>query len=127
MAGFKIEGLNEFVKLLEKAATKVPNAKRQFLGKEAGLVRSRAMKYTPVDTGLLRGSWKQTPVTDNSVTIYDNVHYAPFVEKGHRVKIHGKFTGKFVPGRHMLRKAVEESKASFQQDGKAILKSIFSG
>ena len=107
MAGFKIEGLNEFVKLLEKAATKVPNAKRQFLAKEA--------------------SWKQTPVTDNSVTIYDNVHYAPFVEKGHRVKIHGKFTGKFVPGRHMLRKAVEESKASFQQDGKAILKSIFSG
>ena len=96
MAGFKIEGLGELVNVLEKAAAKVPNAKRQFLAKEAGLVRSRAMKHTPVDTGLLRGSWKQTPANDNSVTIYNNVHYGIFVEKGHRVKIHGKFTGKVV-------------------------------
>ena len=127
MAGFKIEGLGELVNVLEKAAAKVPNAKRQFLAKEAGLVRGRAMKHTPVDTGLLRGSWRQTPANDNSVTIYNNVHYGIFVEKGHRVKIHGKFTGKFVPGRHMLKKALEESKASIQQDGKAILNSIFGG
>ena len=127
MAGFKIEGLGELVNVLEKAAAKVPNAKRQFLAKEAGLVRGRAMKHTPVDTGLLRGSWRQTPANDNSVTIYNNVYYGIFVEKGHRVKIHGKFTGKFVPGRHMLKKALEESKASIQQDGKAILNSIFGG
>lgn len=127
MAGFSIEGLDELVSTLETAATKIPNARKQFLAKEAGVIRGRAMKHTPVDTGLLRGSWKQTSATDNSVTIYDNVYYAPFVEKGHRVKIHGKFTGKFVPGRYMLKKAIEESKANFAQDGKAILNSIFSG
>ncbi|MBR1728841.1 MAG: hypothetical protein IJ728_04885 [Selenomonadaceae bacterium] len=59
-------------------------------------------------------------------TYSNNVYYGIFVEKGHCVKIHGKFTGKFVPGRHMLRKAIDESKANFLQDGKAILNSIFS-
>lgn len=127
MAGFKIEGLDELVNALEKAATKVPNAKKQFLSKEAGLIRSRAVKNTPVDTGLLRSSWKQTPVSGNSVTLYNNTHYGIFVEHGHRVKIHGKFTGTFVPGRHMLKKAIDESRANFAQDGKAILNSIFNG
>lgn len=127
MASFVIEGLDKLVKDLERAATRVPNAKQQFLTREAALVRGRAMKNTPVDTGLLRGSWKQTPVSGNSVTIYDNVYYSVFVEHGHRVKIHGKFTGTFVPGRHMLKRAIEESKASFAQDGRAILNSIFNG
>ncbi len=85
------------------------------------------MKNTPVDTGLLRGSWKQTPPSDNSVTVYNNVFYAGFVEKGHRVKIRGKFTGKFIAGRYMLKKAVEETKANFAQDSKAIMNSIFGG
>lgn len=76
MSGFVIEGLDKLVRDLEKAVARVPNAKRQFLAKEAGLIRGRVMRNTPVDTGLLRGSWKQTPVTGNSVTIYNNVYYA---------------------------------------------------
>ena len=109
------------------AVAKIPDAKRQFLAKEAGLIRSQAMKNTPFDTGLLRGSLKQTPATNNSVTIFNNVNYAPYVEHGHRVKIRGKFTGKVVKGRHMLKNALEQSKANFQQDGTAILNSIFGG
>lgn len=127
MIQIKLNGIDELINALEKAAAKVPNVKRQFLSKEAGLIRSRAMKRTPVDTGLLRGSWKQTPPTDNSVTIYNNVHYGIFVEKGHRVKIRGKFTGKVVKGRHMLKDAVDETKTNFRQDGMAILNSIFGG
>ena len=127
MIQIKIDGIEELINALEKAATKVPNVKRQFLSKEAGIIRGRAMKRTPVDTGLLRGSWKQTPPNDNSVTIYNNVHYGIFVEKGHRVKIRGKFTGKVVQGRHMLKNAVEETKANFRQDGMTILNSIFGG
>ena len=120
---FHIDGLEELVKALEKAQAKVPNAKRQFLAKEAGVLRGRTMKKTPVDTGLLRGSWKQTPATNISVTVYDNVFYAPFVEHGHRTR-----GGKgFVPGRHMLKNAIEETKANFVQDGQAILRSIFGG
>lgn len=123
----KIEGLDELVSALEKAATKVPNAKQQFLAKEAGLIRGRAMKNTPADTGLLRSSWKQTPVSGNSVTIYNNTEYSAYVEYGHRVKIHGKFTGKVVAGRHMLKKGIEETQSQFAQDTKAILKTIFEG
>ena len=123
----RIDGLEELVAALDRAAARVPNAKRQFLAKEASILRGRAMKNTPVDTGLLRGSWKQTPPSDNSVTVYDNVYYGIFVEKGHRVKSHGKFTGKFVQGRHMLKKAVTETQANFVQDSRAIMQSIFSG
>lgn len=123
----RIEGLEELAAALDRAAARVPNAKQKFLAKEASVLRGRAMKNTPVDTGLLRGSWKQTPVGGDSVTIYNNVFYAGFVEKGHRVKIHGKFTGKFVPGRHMLKKAVTETQANFAQDSRAIMQSIFSG
>ncbi len=118
-----IDGLDELVKALEKAQAKVPNAKKQFLAKEAGVIRGRAMKKTPVDTGLLRGSWKQTPVKENSVTIYNNVKYGIFVEHGHRTR----GGGGFVPGQHMLQKAVDETKVNFAQDGKAILNSIFGG
>ena len=123
----RIDGLEELASALQKAAAKVPNAKQQFLAKEAAVLRGRAMRNTPVDTGLLRGSWKQTPAGGNSVTVFNNTFYAPFVEHGHRVKIHGKFTGTFVPGRHMLKKAVEETKANFAQDGMAIMNSIFGG
>ena len=123
----KIEGIKELAAALDKASARVPNAKRQFLAKEGGILRGRTMKNTPVDTGLLRGSWKQTPPNDNSVTVYNNVYYGIFVEKGHRVKIHGKFTGKFVVGRHMLKKALEETRANFVQDGSAIMQSIFGG
>lgn len=123
MITFRIDGLKELVEELEKAQTRIPNAKQQFLAKEAGIIRGRTMKNTPVDTGLLRGSWKQTPPSSNSVTIYDNVFYAPFVEFGHRTR-----GGRgFVAGKHMLKTAIEESKASFAQDGKAILNSIFNG
>lgn len=123
----KIEGLEELAEALEKASARVPNAKRQFLAKEAGVLRGRAMKNTPADTGLLRGSWKQTPPSGNSITVFNNTFYAGFVEKGHRVKIRGKFTGKVVAGRYMLRKAIDETKANFAQDSKAIMNSIFNG
>lgn len=124
MSGFVIEGLDKLVADLEKAAARVPNAKQKFLAQEAELLRGRAMRNTPVDTGLLRGSWKAS-VSGNSATVHDSVSYAPFVEHGHRVKIHGRFTGTFVPGRHMLRKAVDETKANFVQDGRAIMSTIF--
>ena len=119
----QIDGLKELIESLEKAQSRIPNVKRQFLAREAGVLRGRAMKNTPVDTGLLRGSWKQTPVKTNSVTVYDNVYYGIFVEKGHRTR----GGGGFVPGRHMLKKAVDETRANLVQDGKAILRSIFGG
>lgn len=124
--GFVIEGLDRLVRDLEKAATRVPNAKQKFLTREANLLRGRAMKNTPVDTGRLRGGW-QANVSGNSVVVSSDIPYAPFVEHGHRVKIHGKFTGTFVPGRHMLKKAVDETKANFVSDGRMIMSQIFNG
>lgn len=124
MSGFVVEGLDKLVADLEKAAARVPNAKQKFLAQEAELLKGRAMRNTPVDTGLLRGSWEVSAL-GNSVEVHNPVFYTSFVEHGHRVKIHGRFTGTFVPGRHMLRKAVDETKANFVQDGRAIMSTIF--
>ena len=43
--------------------------------------------------------------------------------KGHKVKV---FTGKFVPGHHMLRDALNEKKERFQEDARDILEEMFS-
>ena len=123
----RIEGIGDLVAALERASARVPNAKQQFLAKEAEILRGRTMKNTPVDTGLLRGSWKQTQPSSDSVTVFNNVEYAAFVEAGHRQVVYGRYTGKFVQGRHMLKKGIDETKANFRQDGQAILNSIFSG
>lgn len=56
-------------------------------------------------------------------SLYDNI--IAYVEWGHRVKIHGKFTGRVVEGAHMLRDAIDESKDNFQADAGKILARLF--
>ena len=92
----------------------------------------KAQGFKPFDVGnftLTEGVKDDKPKSsgnDNSKRS-NNVEYAGHVEHGHRVKINGKFTSKVVAGKHMLKKAIEESQSQFDQDGRAILNSIFKG
>lgn len=123
----KIEGLEELIKALDQASARVPNAKRRYLRIHGELLNGRVKKNTPVKTTLLRESWHVKPLNDDTVIIYNNVHYAGHVEFGHRVKIHGKFTGKVVKGAKMLRRGLIESRRTFATDSKAIMNMIFKG
>ena len=122
--GMTIDGLDELQKRLENMAKKVPAAGAKFLAQEGELLRGRAANNTPVDTGNLRNSWKTRMINPQRVEVSNNAEYAAHVEYGHRVKVHGKWTGKVVKGKKMLHKAFDETKDNFLEDGVAILGAI---
>lgn len=76
----------------------------------AQLAIRKVKKMTPVDTGDLRNNWKFQVVKkgkDYIIVIYNQLEYASFVEKGHRVVIAGKTVG-WVEGRFMLKLTEDE-------------------
>lgn len=76
----------------------------------AQLAIRKVKKMTPVDTGDLRNNWKFQVVKkgkDYIIVIYNQLEYASFVEKGHRIVIAGKTVG-WVEGRFMLKLTEEE-------------------
>ena len=122
--GLTINGLDDLQEKLENMAKKAPAAGAKFLAQEGELLRGRAANNTPVDTGNLRNSWKTRMINPQRVEVSNNTEYAAHVEYGHRVKIHGKWTGKVVKGKKMLHKAFDETKDNFLEDGVAILGAI---
>ncbi len=120
----EFQGAKELNARLKQMVAQCPKEFSRFMKMETELVKGRVKLKTPVDTGYLRESWQST-VGGCEGTIYNNVHYSPFVEFGHRVKIRGKFTGRVVPGVYMLRDGVEESAGQFQADAGKIMARIF--
>ena len=129
--GFEFSGLDELIQRLDEAAKKVPDARDKLLVQEAELIRGDAVELTPVDTGNLREAWKRSTPDNGRVEVYNNPEYAAHVEYGHRQKV-GQYVpaiGKrlkkpFVPGKHMLRDAVQQRQDSFAEDAEEILKGL---
>ena len=121
----EFEGAKQLNAALKKIAANCPKEIARFMRMEAELVKGRVKAKTPVDTGRLRNSWTST-VSGNTAEIFTPVEYAPYVEFGHRVKIHGRLTGNVVQGRFMLRDGVQESADNFAADAEKLLARIFS-
>lgn len=133
--GIRIEGLWEMERRLQEIARKLPKERDKFLDQEAELLRGRAVSNTPVgkvNGGTLKGAWTKTKPIGGSIEVYNNEDYAAYVEYGHRLKYtRGDKRGqwvkdssgklKFVPGSHMLREAVEETKTAFHDDAERLL------
>lgn len=117
----KFEGAAALNKALSRVINDFPKERDRFLRMEAQKVKGRVVPKTPADTGRLRGAWATTEPEGGEISIYNNTDYAAHIEFGHRVKIHGKFTGSVVPGAYMLRDGVEESAAEFSADATQIL------
>ena len=130
--GFEFSGLDELIQRLDEAAKKVPDARDKFLAQEAELIRGDAVELTPVDTGNLQIGWKKTSPNNGRIAVYNNVEYAAPVEFGLRLKnrktkkwvttSNGKI--RFVPGKHMLRDAIQQRQDSFAEDAEEILKGL---
>ena len=82
---------------------------QDFLLEMAYRAERKIKKRTPVDTGELRRNWKVGRVERRGdayqVEIYNNTHYAQFVEYGHRT---GKDLTKWVEGRFMMTISMQE-------------------
>jgi hypothetical protein len=82
---------------------------QDFLLEMAYRAERKIKKRTPVDTGELRRNWQVGRVERRGdayqVEIYNNTHYAQFVEYGHRT---GKDLTKWVEGRFMMTISMQE-------------------
>ncbi|MDQ0412722.1 HK97 gp10 family phage protein [Mesobacillus stamsii] len=76
-----------------------------------GLMAVRKVKkMTPVDTGDLRNNWKHYVFKRGDtffIVVYNQVEYASFVEKGHRIVVAGQTVG-WVEGKFMLKLTMDE-------------------
>lgn len=76
----------------------------------AQLAIRKVKMLTPVDTGDLRNNWKYHIVKEGDtykIVLYNQVEYALFVEKGHRIVIAGRTVG-YIDGQFMLELTEQE-------------------
>ena len=114
-----VVGFDALNKKLADAVKRMPEASKRFLDAEAELLKSRAMRHTPVRTGRLRGDWKRTESDGQKVEVNNNVEYAGNVEYGHRKK-----GGGMTKGRYMLHKAMAETNEFFEEDAEALFEEL---
>ena len=87
------------------------------------LIRKVKLK-TPegkVKGGTLKKSWRSKKDGQLARIVYNNVHYAPYVEYGHRTR-GGK---SFVDGRYMLTKSVKEIEDTLTSEFSMMIENLF--
>lgn len=106
-----------FDKFLKKLEVDIDSKTDKILSKVGKIVYNDVKLNTPVDTGRLRRSWRIKRDID-TVTISNNTEYAKHVEYGHRTRksVKGNATVKMIPGRFMLRNAVERGKTELKNE-----------
>jgi len=108
---FDFTEFERFARALHKAQKErvIERFIHDFLLEMAFRAERKIKKRTPVDTGLLRRSWKVGRVERHGnayvVEIVNNTEYASFVEYGHRT---GKNLTKWVEGRFMMTISMQE-------------------
>lgn len=122
---FEIEGLDELINKLEKGDSAIKKELSDAVNKLGTSLVGRVKRKTPVGKsyknytgGTLRRNWHVKKIDKYTVRVYNNTHYAGYVEFGHRTR-GGK---SFVEGQYMLTKSVEE--LSQQREEMNIFESI---
>ena len=108
---FEIEGLDDLIKKLKKGDSEIEKGLSDMVSKLGQSLIGRVKRKTPVGKsyknhtgGTLRRSWHIKKMDKYTVRVYNNTHYAGYVEFGHRTR-GGK---SFVEGRYMLTKSLNE-------------------
>lgn len=138
----KIEGLEDLERTLENSSKNFePEAKKALLRIGNTLLRKVKLK-TPVAEdhgGTLRRSWKMKYEEGLVVSVINDSEYAPHVEFGHRTRLGkgGKSNNpkykyrpksdgiKFVEGRYMLTRSIEEVENEIEEDLEIIIDNLW--
>ena len=128
-----IEGLDKLLNILDSSIkgfdVEIPKRLNKVSSK---LIRKVKLK-TPVGKvkgGTLRRSWRVKKDGDLTRIVYNNIHYAPHVEYGHRTRLgtgKGKPKGKIkvVEGRYMLTKSVQEIEGTLTSEFSIMIENLF--
>ena len=108
----EIQGLDEFAKTLNNAQDNYKKEAKKLLNEIGMKLKTRVVLKTPVDTGVLRRSWKYKTINENEGILSNSVHYASHIEYGHRTR-GGK---SFVDGVYMLEKSVKEIESDMEKE-----------
>ncbi|MFS8215553.1 HK97 gp10 family phage protein [Paenibacillus polymyxa] len=101
-AEFDFSEFEQLSKSLRKMQADYPHFVENCIRELASRLLAKTVARTPVDTGMLRRNWQLGPVErvggGYSIELFNPIEYAPYVEYGHRTRLH---TG-WVEGRFML-------------------------
>ena len=117
----EIQGLDEFAKTLDNAQDNYKKEAKKLLNKIGMKLKTRVVLKTPVDTGVLRRSWKYKTINENEGILSNSVHYASHIEYGHRTR-GGK---SFVDGVYMLEKSVKEIETELDKEFSIMIDNLF--
>ena len=128
-----IEGLDKLEKTLNNASKNFDMEAEKAIGRVANYILRNVKLKTPVavkDGGTLRRSWQVNMPEKLTRVIYNNIHYAPHVEFGHRTRLgsgKGKPRGKikFVKGRYMLRKSLELAEKKMETEFSSVIENLW--
>ena len=117
----EIQGLNRFIRTLNNASNSFDEEASKRLNNISQKLIKKVKLKTPVDSGLLRRSWRSKKEGDLARIVYNNVHYAPHIEYGHRTR-GGK---SFVDGQYMLTKSVQEIEETLTSEFSIMIENLF--
>ena len=116
-----IQGLNNFIKTLNNATNNFDEEASKRLNNISQKLVAKVKLKTPVDSGVLRRSWRVKSEGQLAKIVYNNVKYGPMVEYGHRTR-----SGKsFVDGRYMLTKSVKEIEDTMTSEFSMMIEDLF--
>ena len=118
-----IDGMDSWIKKLEKMREDFPKQTETFLRKKANEVIKETKRLTPVDTGTLRNAWQRENNGKFKQVVFNVTSYANHIEWGHRI-VRGKKTVGFVKGRYMLHKGISRVKTTFYKDLEIVYKNL---
>ena len=117
----EIQGLNNFIRTLNNASNNFDEEATKSLNKISQKLIAKVKLKTPVDSGVLRRSWRVKKDGDLARIVYNNVHYAPYIEYGHRTR-GGK---SFVDGQYMLTKSVKEIEKDLDKEFSIMIENLW--
>ena len=116
-----IQGLDNFIRTLNNASNSFDEEASKGLNNISQKLIKKVKLKTPVDSGLLRRSWRSKKEGELARIVYNNVHYAPHIEYGHRTR-GGK---SFVDGQYMLTKSVKEIEETMTSEFSMMIENLF--
>ena len=117
----EIQGLNNFIRTLNNASNSFDEEAGKRLNNISQKLIAKVKLKTPVDSGVLRRSWRVKSEGQLAKIVYNNVKYGPYVEYGHRTR-GGK---SFVDGRYMLTKSVKEIEDTLTSEFSMMIEDLF--
>ena len=117
----EIQGLDELIKSLDKSSSNYGKEAKKVLNTVGMRLKAKVTLKTPVDTGVLRKSWRYKTISENEGILSNNAHYAPHIEYGHRTR-GGK---SFVDGVYMLEKSVKEIEQELDKEFSIMIDNLF--